>query len=74
MPAKSADIVVDKARWLIQFTELPSAEIALMVGVSKRTIERWRANLECYGSLYPPVIAKRGRPRALTREQEEVKV
>jgi transposase len=74
MPARTPELAVVQGRWLIQFTSLSSDEIRTKVGVSKKTVERWRASLECYGTMYPPAIAKAGRPRALTEEQEEVKL
>ena len=49
-------------------TELSAADIAVNVGVSKRTIERVRLSYELFGKPYPDPVAVRGKHRALSYE------
>jgi len=51
---------------------LTNAEIANLIGVSTRTIERLRLNFEQYDAPYPPPSAKLGRPTTLTEAQQVV--
>lgn len=63
--------VTELARQYLEHTDEAPAAIALQLGVTKRTIERWRLNFEVYGTAYPPDYGHRGRPRALTTEQAQ---
>jgi len=47
-------------------------EIALLIGVSTRTIERLRLNFELFDAPYPPPSAKIGRPMNLNEAQQAV--
>lgn len=63
--------VTELARQYLEHTDEAPAAIALRLGVTKRTSERWRLNFKVYGSAYPPDYGHRGRPRALTTEQAQ---
>lgn len=47
-------------------------QIAEIMGVSRRTIERLRLNFELFDAPYPPTTVKLGRPPTLTEEQQGV--
>lgn len=50
-----------------------NAEIANLMGVSTRTIERLRLNFELFDAPYPPRTAKVGRPMNLNEAQQAVR-
>jgi hypothetical protein len=47
-------------------------EIALLMGVSARTIERLRLNFQLFDAPYPPLSVKIGRPTTLNEAQQAV--
>jgi transposase len=51
-----------------------NAEIANLMGVSTRTIERLRLNFELFDAPYPPRTAKVGRPMNLNEAQQAVRI
>ena len=61
--------VTAQAEVLFNEGHLSASANSARLGYNKRTIERWRINFELYGDAYPPPVAVRGRPRALTTEQ-----
>jgi hypothetical protein len=48
--------------------------ISTRLGIGVTTIKRIRLNFELFGQPYPTSFEKRGRPRALNYEQEQVGV
>lgn len=68
MPPRQSDVVVAQTRMLLD-SDVPPTSIALQLGISRRTVERWRLSIELFGASYPPAFSKQGRPRALTNAQ-----
>lgn len=68
-PADTARI-----RAYIEDAENPrtNGDIATLMGVSKRTVERLRLNFELFDAPYPPPSVKLGRPTILTEAQQGV--
>lgn len=50
-----------------------SGEIATIIGVSTRTIERLKLNFDLFNAPYPPVTVRLGRPPTLTEAQQAVR-
>lgn len=73
MPQRSSEV---KVRGVIDALKADIAvkEISQQVELSETTIYRIRLNLDLYNQPYAPRFARSGRPRALTRLEEEVRV
>jgi transposase len=56
--------IKDRALWLIE-NGYARDDVAEILGVSIASIYRWKNNDEHYGSVIPPPLAPRGRPRIL---------
>ena len=46
-----------------------SDDICYLLGISKRSLSRWQANMDLYGSVIPPHNPLQGCPPALNTEQ-----
>ena len=62
--------VTERARLLLNETDQSTEAIGLELGVTSRTIRRWRLSFDLFGEAYAPPFAAIGRPRALTVAQE----
>ncbi|GAB7363739.1 hypothetical protein MBLNU230_g4307t1 [Neophaeotheca triangularis] len=67
------DHVVAPARELLEANEPPSV-VATKVGLSKRTIARWRLCFELSSTVYAPSGVVHGKPRIITTAQEDWKL
>jgi transposase len=54
----------ERAMWLLEHNYIPS-DVSDIFGISERSLQRWKANEAKYGSVVPPPLAIRGRPRLL---------
>jgi transposase len=57
----------ERALWLLEYNYIP-ADVSDIFGVSERSLQRWKANQAQYGSVVPPALAVRGRPRILNAD------
>ena len=62
--------VTERARLLLNETDDSTASIATELGVTARTVRRWRLSFDLFGEAYAPSFTTKGRPRALTVAQE----
>ncbi|KAJ7669988.1 hypothetical protein DFH06DRAFT_1372555, partial [Mycena polygramma] len=56
-----------RALWLLEAGCI--TEVCELLGVSRRSLFRWKANQQNYGSVIPPPNPVRGRPRILNGDQ-----
>lgn len=59
--------VKERTLWLLDHDYIPE-DVAEILGVSKRSVARWKAYQEEHGSVIPPHDPQQGRPRFLTAE------
>jgi len=58
----------ERVLWLLENDFIPN-DVADIFGVSQRSIYRWQANIENYGSVIPPRNPLCGRPHTLNADQ-----
>ena len=63
--------VTERARLLLNETDQSTDSIGIELGVTARTIRRWRLSFDLFGEAYAPPFTALGRPRALTVAQEQ---
>ena len=57
----------ERALWLLEHNYIP-ADVSDIFGVSERSLQRWKKNQADYGSVVPPPLTVRGRPRILNAD------
>ncbi|THU92537.1 hypothetical protein K435DRAFT_593366, partial [Dendrothele bispora CBS 962.96] len=62
--------VKEGALWLLEHDYIPE-DIAYLLGVSERSIHRWRNNVELHGSVVASRILLQGRPTLMSTEARE---
>ncbi|KAJ7133260.1 hypothetical protein C8R44DRAFT_611773, partial [Mycena epipterygia] len=63
-----SDDLKERALWLLDGDYL-TEDVCHLLGVSRASVYRWRANQENYGTVRPPPNPLRGRPRILNPDQ-----
>ena len=63
--------VTERARLLLNKTDQSPESISIELGVTARTIRRWRLSFDLFSKAYAPPFAAIGRLRALTVAQEQ---
>lgn len=61
---KISEDIKNRALWLLDHDYIPE-DVCDILGVSSRSLRRWESNVEVYGSVIPPPLPNRGRPRVL---------
>jgi transposase len=67
---KFSDDLKMRALFLCDHPEI-CENVAEVLGVSERSIQRWKANYDQHGTVWPPRVTKQGRPRILDDEKME---
>lgn len=62
--------IKERALWLLEHDHIPE-DVAYLLGVSQRSIQRWERNVDIYGSVIPPHNPLQGRPPLLDTEAKE---
>ncbi|KAJ7653528.1 hypothetical protein B0H17DRAFT_872135, partial [Mycena rosella] len=63
-----SDDLKERALWLLEAGYI-TEEVCDLLGVSRRSLFRWKANQEDYNSVKPPYNPLQGRPRILNADQ-----
>jgi transposase len=57
----------ERALWLLERDYVP-VDVGDLFGISERSLQRWKKNQATYGTVVPPSLAPRGRPRLLNAD------